>query len=677
MIWIGRIIAMPLGLLLLALLLLTLFTLQVNDTFLKPSYYTDQLAEAGIYEFALNDLLTSALNEARELDASEFTINGETPEENPIVTSGLSTERIVQAINRAVPPEYLQDLVEQSFDQFGGYLTAERDEFELTIRAGEQVAIIVDEVKLLLGEADAYSLLFDEAVEPELRKAARVDLPLGVKASSDRLVQAARRIMPPEWVQQLVENTLDEITAYMIGESDTFKVEIGLSDRIDIAIGEIKSILREMDAADILYEQVVEPTVLESLGQGVDLTFGVTVTESEVLGALREVAPTEWVEEQVDLIIDEAGPYLAGKTDSFSMEISLVDNKRLAGVIIEDMVREKLTTLIDELPTCRTVAEAVAATRGGVGLLPACVPPNLSLNELIDASGIDIGDTVQRSVLGQIPNMVSFSDARIRSALVLAGAGNNIELMDDLREFIRDGCTYTERDLVSPKPEIALCPSVFNEDVSSTIDDVRSFLSDGFTYTHIDFREDLENIDRDLGGDGVLAPPREELLFIPDTAIEILDFSRNWLTWTHDNRWIFYVPLVLLLVIIGFLGGRGWWGRLMWAASFLLVTAAIVVVAAGPVWDNVTSGRFDDQRAEAIEKISQDVDTKLPSTSRLALDKGFDIAESVADDFASGIRTSAITLAFIAIVAVAATVFKNTIITAISRMTSDIGKRDD
>jgi hypothetical protein len=673
MIWIGRIIAMPLGLLLLLLLFLTLFTLQVNDTFLKPSYYTEQLAEADIYEFALNDLLTSALNEARDLDASEFTINGETPEENPIVTSGLSTERIVQAINRAVPPEYLQDLVEQSFDQFGGYLTAERDEFELTLRAGEQVAIMVDEVKLLLGEADAYSLLFDEAIEPEVRRAGDFELPLGAEASPDRLVQAARNIVTAEWAQQLVENTLDQVTSYMIGESDTFEVGIDLSDRIDIALEEVKGILRDMDAADLLYDQVVEPTILDNLGDGVDLAFGVSVSETEVLGALREVAPSEWVEEQVDLVIDAAGPYLAGRTDSFNVEISLVENKRMAGAIIEEMVAERLTTLIDTLPTCRTVAEAVAATRGGTGLLPACVPPNVSLNELIDASGIDIGDTVQRSVLGQIPNTVSFSEARIISALNVAGTGDNVELLDKFRGFLRDGCIYTERDLVRPRPEGSLCPSLYDENISDGVEDVRSFLSEGFTYTHIDFRNDLEE-------DGALAPPREELLFIPDNKIEILDLSRNWLNWTRDNKWIFYLPLVMLLVIIGFLGGRGWWGRLMWAASFLLITAAIIVVAAGPVWDTVTSGRFDDQRAEAIEKINEKAQTSqtdLPATSRLALDKGFDLAESVADDFASGIRTSAITLAFIAIVAIAATVFKNTITAAISSMTSDIGKRND
>ena len=665
-IWIGRIISIPLGLLLLVLLLLTLFTVQVSDTFLKPSYYTKQIVEGDLYEFALNDLLTSALDEARDLPPSEFSLDG-----NPIKTSGLSTEQIVQAINRAIPPEYIQDLVEQSFDQLGGYLTAERDEFELTLRVGEQVAIIVDEVKALLREADTYSLLFDETVEPEIRDAVQVELPLGAKASPDQLVQAARHIVPADWVQQMVEDTLDEVTAYMIGKSETFEVGINLSDRIDIALDEVKSILRDLDAADLLYDEVIEPIVVDSLGATADLTFGVSVTEEEILGALRQVAPTEWVEEQVELVIDEAGPYLAGKTDSFSVDISLVENKRLASNIIVDMVEAKLTALIDELPMCRTVAEAVATTRGGAGLLPACAPPNVDLGELIEMSGIDIDDTVQRSVLGPVPNMVSFSETRIISALNVAGAGDNVELLDKFRGFLRDGCVYTERDLVRPRPEGALCPSIYHEEISDGVDNVRSFLSDGFTYTHIDFRRDLWELRDGVDANAPLDPPRVELLFIPNTAMDILDLSRNWLSWTRDNKWIFYLTLILLLVVIGFLGGRGWWGRLIYAASFLLITSVILILAFGPVYGTVTSGQFEEQREEAIQEIIEDVDTKLPSTSRLAFDKGFDMAESVVNDFSSGMRTSAITLAFISITAIAATVFKNTIVSAISSMTSD------
>ena len=41
-------------------------------------------------------------------------------------------------------------MVEESFDQFGKYLTGERDEFSVTFRAGEQITTLMSEVKTLL-----------------------------------------------------------------------------------------------------------------------------------------------------------------------------------------------------------------------------------------------------------------------------------------------------------------------------------------------------------------------------------------------------------------------------------------------------------------------------------------------------------------------------------------------
>ena len=105
MIWLRRALTIPSGLLFFLLLLATLVLLQVNDTFLNPDYYPEELRKASIYEFVLVDLLTSALDEARALDAGKVS---EELDENPLVTSGLSTEEIVSSVNRAIPPEWVQ-----------------------------------------------------------------------------------------------------------------------------------------------------------------------------------------------------------------------------------------------------------------------------------------------------------------------------------------------------------------------------------------------------------------------------------------------------------------------------------------------------------------------------------------------------------------------------------------
>ncbi len=199
MIWVGRIISIPLGVVFFVLLLVTLVLLQINATFLDPSFYPKELEKADIYRFALVDLLTSAIDEYREQEPPEGL------DENPLVTSGLSTEDIVSSVNRAIPPGWIQELVEQSFDEVGRYLTGERDQFAVTVKAGDQVVIVKDEVKALLRKADAYNLLYDQQVIPTVEDAVDQELPLGVELSADQVITAVRKVAPPDWVQEQVE----------------------------------------------------------------------------------------------------------------------------------------------------------------------------------------------------------------------------------------------------------------------------------------------------------------------------------------------------------------------------------------------------------------------------------------------------------------------------------------
>ena len=112
MIWVRRILTGPLGLLFFLFLLLTLLVLQINSTFLDPDYYPEQLREANVYEFILNELLASAIDEAREKERRERDAGGSGQDvgTTPFLSSGLSTEQIVSSVNRALPPDWVQGL---------------------------------------------------------------------------------------------------------------------------------------------------------------------------------------------------------------------------------------------------------------------------------------------------------------------------------------------------------------------------------------------------------------------------------------------------------------------------------------------------------------------------------------------------------------------------------------
>ncbi len=622
MILVRRLLTIPLGIFLFVFILLAVVFLQASGSFLDPGYYVKELRKANVYEFLLVDLVRSGLDEARELDSEDFTT--EKLDENPLVTLGLSTDDIASSINTAIPPEWVQSLVEEAFAEVGRYVTGEQDEFTVTLRAGDRVDPLVTEFKSLLRKADAYNLLFEELVDPAIDDALTDELPLGLEVTGARLSQSVRRVVPPDWIQEQVEAALDEIIPYATGERDTFEIRVPVSELVETALDEIKELLRETDAYDLLYDEVVEPKLTSSLGDAVQLPFGFDVTSEEIVSSLRRVAPPSWVQDQAEMVIDAAGPYLTGEQDGFSVNISLVDNKRQARDIILELASQKLLAATSGGPECTT--DQLARLKDfdlkdfDLQVLQECSPTEAQSAEVLD-------DVIDTRVIGVIPENIRFTENSLRDALSQAGAEENLDLLDDVREIIRDGWTYTDQDL---REDIrgAFDDSGESDDATEMLDDARDFLSDGWTYGTEDFREDILQ-----AGD--------------EDALDNFDDGRDILDLVSTFRLVIYLPVLLLLVAIGFLGGRGWSGRFAWAAGALLVTSAIVFVAFGPVYNSIGESQLDDAQEEAIEEIEDDLDSDFPVTERLAIDKVFEISRSVINGFASGIAGKSLVLLII------------------------------
>ena len=92
MIWFRRLIAIVLGAIMIPLLIVTLLSLRVNDTFLEEQFYKDQLVEAGIYNFLYTEALTVAIDlEIEEAGGLPLGVN-------------LTTEEIVSGVQNTLPP---------------------------------------------------------------------------------------------------------------------------------------------------------------------------------------------------------------------------------------------------------------------------------------------------------------------------------------------------------------------------------------------------------------------------------------------------------------------------------------------------------------------------------------------------------------------------------------------
>lgn len=725
MTWVRRALTVPLGIFLIVPVLLALILLQVSDTFIKPNYYAEELNKADIYEFVLVDLLASVLDDVRELDYNKF---GNGLDSNPLASSALTTEDIVSSINRALPPEFVQEQVEQVFDQLGRYITGEREDFEVTILAGEQAKIIVAEINALIRKSDAYNILFDEVITPEADKALDQELPFGLKVTGADLVKSARVVVPRPWVETQINHILDETSPYLVGESDTFEIRIALADRIELALAEVKDLLRKVEAYDLLYDEVIEPEVRKQIGGDVELPFGFSITDDDVLGTLREVSPVAWVQSEAERLIDAAGPYLSGKTDRFAIEISLVDNKRHARRVILETATRKLRDALQNLPTC-THAQLRNFDLASLTMIPDCLPLQIEPDLIMDQLTEGVNDTADSLVLDVIPDSFLFTNTNLRETLAIADAEDNLKLIDVVREIMGNEWTYDQDDLRADlvqlteehkgftdaagrtsfsapsvgsrmrvsagkegvegviwvdlekggkilkssgelrlqidggtRPGTAPTVSVSNtggnpvqgaevavshDEILEVVDKVRAYLSDGWRYETVAFR-------------GHLAAGTD------DQTVEYFNDGRDYLDRAKSLKLLVYLPTVLVLMLIGFLSGRSWPGRVGWGAGYLTVTAVLVFIAFGPVYSTVSP--LDDAREDVLQKISFNSD--FENTQRLAFNKAFDMAESIVDGFASGIATKAFLMVIIGLVTMSGSIFWATIWAFISSLRS-------
>ena len=361
------------------------------------------------------------------------------------------------------------------------------------------------------------------------------------------------------------------MTPYVVGETDTFEIKVHLADRVDIALEEIKGLLREADAYDLLYDEVIEPEITGVLGLVIQLPFGLTVTNSEVVSALRQAAPPEWVQEQAERIISEAGPYLTGESGSLAVDVSLADNKRQARALIEGIVEEKLGAALDALPVCTEDIPGPGPVPGST-TLPDCITADLGSDEIIQALSAEVTELIDSLIIGLIPNNVRFTDANLRQALILAGAQGNVDLLDDVREVVADGWTYSDVDLRADVRGLFDDP-IDSDRAVDALDDIRGFLRGDSLYDEQKLRADI------LDG---------------DDDVRVFDRLRTNADRARTFNLIVYLPAMILLLAIGILGGRRWSHRIAWASAFLAVAAGVTFALAGPVYDSVGSPRVDD-----------------------------------------------------------------------------------
>ena len=590
-------------------LLLTFILLQLNSTVLNPDYIGDTFEENQIPNFLLVELPTSIINEAKDIpDDSKYSRN----QKNIVNDAGLETEDYIKVLNALISPELLQETISDNSSQLVDYLTGGSDEFELKVSLKDRIPILTDEIIVLLNKSEYYNLLFERGVDPYIDSTLeKQNLPLGLELTSEELSEFLQKVIPEQWINDQIDDTLSSITPYATKDSEAFEIKLILSPIIKNSLTETKILLAKKDAYSILYDEVIGPKVSETIGQKLELPIGLEIPDETVTEALRSVAPESWVQEEVEKILDDVSKYLNGEIDEFTIELSLEENKELAKENIRALVKEDLNEVTEKLPVCKNNE---VFSLSSLSSIPTCIPENIIPKEVYNALDNQINTNVEK-ILATTPDSIEFTQESLKESLGISTTNTEDEFIESARDKIKNGWIYTDKDLKRHLDQ------KFGEWGTDTLEQSRSILSDGFTYNNLNLEEDMAKI-------------------VDKNTISLFNDGRSYVASMKKFRFVIYVPIFILMLVSSLILFRTWTKRIRLMSVYLIIGSFIILGSLNIGYYVVAKSIIEDTKTEAISKIA--IDENFRSTTELTINKSINTVENIADNFINGISAKAL-----------------------------------
>jgi hypothetical protein len=605
-----RIVAIPLALVFILLFIVLLVVNRANATAGNPDFYIERLHEADIYNFIYDDIMPAALDELdADMDSSDWPVD---------VT--LLKSKLPAMMEEALPPEWLEAQVAQAIDQIVPYVMGDTEDFTIAIPLEDRVAAVAAALKNSLHDEEFYNELYQQGISFALDEFAEMeeDLPEPLRLSRAEVDAALREVLPPDWIHAQVDAAVDAVVPYLTKEAGHFTIRLDVSGRMAALEDVVTDILTRPETYDYAVNDMAVSYLRDKINE-IDIPAEIVINDSDIRGVIDEILPEDWYEARINDVVGQVFSYLRGDRDTIEISVYLGDLKPAAIEALTEMADQKLEDYYNALPQGTLEQTAEFLLNPPQDILPEYRPIGIWWWEVKLLAGIDIEEIVAAPI-NDLPDEYTFSDADIREAL---GSSGEDDMLAEARDFVRDGFTFTDADLYEE----------FDEQ-QQNIDDVREWVATDFLFTEQDLHEYMVD---DEGG-GIAEGEWQNMQDVRG----IMGAARNWL-------WLAWIVPALLLAGVGFLGGRHWYSRIIWAASVLAVAALIVYIAFGPVFSAMARPEIDEAIAEAV--------AGNEGISVIAADKAASIAGDTVDSVIGGTGTLAIVLLVASLAVIAAAIF--------------------
>jgi hypothetical protein len=380
-----------------------------------------------------------------------------------------------------------------------------------------------------------YNFVYDSALPAALDQVktdVSADFNINVDAIKESVESAARKIAPPEWLQAQAESATETIIPYFTGKIDSFTYTVVLKDRVETAAEVVNSDIIYGNAFNSLYNDGISyaaDRVVQNIGT---LPYSLTFSKEEIENALKQGMPIDWAASQASAGVNTLEAYMIGDSDHFTITIYLKDRVAETITALAAVADQKIEAQFYSLPTCST-AEFTQAIQGlPIGSLPSCRPVDLTYQQFKDMFNVDarVTSSIEQMVAGQIPDQWTYTDAQLVAKL----GSKNAQTLEDMRDRIKNGYTFTQADL----------------------------------------RDKIAQNDSNLNNF--------------DTARHRINTARTWL-------WALWLIPFAFLVLIALLCGRNWISRLAWGLGVLFVTSLAIYIAVTVTYSHVAEPRLTQE----------------------------------------------------------------------------------
>ena len=589
MIWFRRIAAIPLVIIFVILFIVALLATEVNSSFVNPGFYNNQLRQADMYNFVYDKALPAALDEmqADQTSATPFDITN-------------IKDEIVSSARKIAPPEWLQAQVETATNTIVPYIAGKTDRFTYAVALKDRVTTALQVIKTDLLQGDTFTKLYDDAISYAAdQMLENLDqLPYSLTLSKEQVENFLRTAAPADWVSSQAVAAADSVTPYATGDSAYFTITIELKDRVDPTAAAALELLSGQQTYDYLVDEIITPVILENIGTSVNLGYGVTLSQAEVVSAIKQVLPQSWVEARLADLINAIAAYIKGQANTIQITVNLADRKAAALNVLTTLADQKLETLFNSLPVCSMAQFLQIVQTLPPGSVPSCRPSGVSYQDFKTTLGINIANSVQQSIIAHIPDQWVYTYADLRQSL----GTDDADFLDKVRGYVSSGWTFSDADLTDK----------LSSNDAQSLNDARDKINKGYTITETDLTDKIAKTDADLNSF--------------NTARHRIHTATTW-------AWAVWLLLFLVLVPIAFLCGRSWIGRLVWGLGVLFVTSLAVYIAVALTYSHAAEPRLAQEVFHPSE---------YQGAAAVMAEKGNEVVRNVAGSFASGVEWMAI-----------------------------------